>query len=229
MEFTLLFAAVVGVGSAWLAARILRRRPGSSIPDQTFELALNAAVVGLVVGRVWAMVTTGTNPLTHLGDLIVIRGGVDPGGAALGALAALVWTARHDRRETLDGVAPVALWGLAGWHAGCVFTGSCLGAASSLPWAMTQAGSDVGRHPTEVYAALMLAVGAFVLGRLVFRRAGVAAATALLIASGVRLVTEPLRLSLGGGRSTLYLIGCGVGAGALAWSLRRAEAPGQDA
>jgi len=223
MEFTLLFAALSGVATAWLAVKLLDRSERQLIPDHTFELVLNAAVIGVVVGRLWAMIAAGTNPISHPGDFIVIRGGVDPLGASLGALGALIWTTRREGLTALDAIAPVALWGLAGWHAGCVITGSCLGAASSLPWALTEAGSDIGRHPVEVYAALLLAAGALMLVRLPVLRPGVAAALALLVAGAARLITEPLRLSLGGGRTGLYVIGVVV-AGVAAVALARRDA-----
>lgn len=96
MEFTLLFAALAGVGAMWLAARLTNGSERPAIPANVFELLVNATVVGLVVGRVWAMVVAGSNPLTNLGDLIIVRGGVDPLGASLGSIGALLWTTRKE-------------------------------------------------------------------------------------------------------------------------------------
>lgn len=207
MEFTLLFATLIAAAAVWLSARLRYRANPSQVNNAAFELVLNAAVFGILSGRIWAMIAAGTNPLTHLGDLIVIRGGVDPLGATLGALAALAWTSRRQGIAALDAVAPVALWGLAGWHAGCLVTGSCLGATTDLPWAMAEPGSTIGRHPVEIYAAVLLAVGAVVLSRRASSLPGMTAASALLVAASARLLTEPLRLALGGGRSLLYASG----------------------
>ncbi len=220
MEFTLLFAALAGLAAAWLSARLLARSGLHPIPDNAFDLILNAAVVGVLVGRVWSMVAAGTNPVTNPGDLIVIRGGVDPLGASLGAMGTLLWATRRDGWATLDEIAPVALWGLSGWHAGCVITGACLGVATSLPWAFSAAGSDVGRHPVELYTALLLAAGALVLSRLRTSRPGLVAALAVLVAGTARLMTEPLRLSLGGGRTSLYVAGV-IGAAIVAVAAAR--------
>ncbi|NIR61686.1 MAG: hypothetical protein GWO02_20450, partial [Gammaproteobacteria bacterium] len=98
-----------------------------------------------------------------------------------------------------DGLAAASLAGLAGWHAGCLARDACLGAASDVPWAMTQPGSAIGRHPVEIYAAIALAAAAIALSW--WRSArhatpGAAAGLALAAAGAVRLLTEPLRPSL---------------------------------
>jgi len=59
--------------------------------------------------------------------------------------------------RTAAWLAAAALAGLAGWHAGCVTSGSCLGTATDLPWGYALDGGTVDRHPVELYAALLLA------------------------------------------------------------------------
>lgn len=220
MEFTLLFSTLVAAAAIWVASRLRYRSDPTAVNNAAFEVVLNAAVIGLVTGRIWAMIAAGTNPITNLGDVIVVRGGVDPLGATLGALGALAWTNRRHGLKAWDALAPVALWGLAGWHAGCLVTDSCLGVPSSLPWAMSEAGSTIGRHPVELYTAGLLAIGAITLARLRSQPAGVVAAGALLVAATARFITEPLRLALGGGRIALYGIGMAVGLAAVAGLLR---------
>ena len=149
MEFTLLFSTLLAAGAIWLASRLRYRSDPSAVNNAAFEVVLNAIFFGVIIGRVWAMVAAGTNPLTHLGDVIVIRGGVDPLGASLGAMAALAWTNRRLGVKAWDALAPMALWGLSAWHAGCLFTGSCLGAPSTLPWAMTEAGTAMTTARTK--------------------------------------------------------------------------------
>ncbi len=229
MEFTLLGAAVVAVGSMWAATRVFRQSVTYS-PRTVFEALLNAMLIGLVTGRIWSMIGTGTNPLTHLGDAFIIRGGVDPIGATIGALAATAWSARRHGFALVDAAAAPALVGLAGWHGACVVTASCLGAATSVPWAMTAPGSAVGRHPVELYAALLLSVAAWVVGRRSTGRTGSAAAAAMLAAAGVRFITEPLRLSLAGSRLVWYGIGVAIGGVALLVTLakRRTEVERSD-
>ena len=160
------------------------------------------------------MIIAGTNPITHPGDILIVRSGVDTGFASLGALAFVWLTSRRQLAGTIDALGPAAMAGLAGWHAGCLYRGACLGTASSWPWAVAQEGSNVPRHPVEIYAALLFLAAALVL--LWWRRRGVRAmgaigATALVLAGAVRFVTEPMRPSLGSGPVGWYLAAIAIG------------------
>ncbi|MEX1287267.1 MAG: prolipoprotein diacylglyceryl transferase family protein [Acidimicrobiia bacterium] len=229
MEFTLLGAAALGVGAMWAAVRLLDRDGSlSDVAPRPFDALLGAAIAGLVVGRLWAMVAQGTNPLTNLPDVILVRAGVDTVGASLAALATLTWTYRHHLPQALDAVTVPAIVGLAGWHAGCLVRGTCGGTTTDLPWAVIGPGG-VGRQPVEVYAALGLAVVAAVLWRWWRRGAapGAVASAGVFGAAFVRLATEPLRLHLGGGLAVPYAVAAGLGlVGALVAELRqRSVAP----
>ncbi|NNC40353.1 MAG: hypothetical protein HKN80_06630 [Acidimicrobiia bacterium] len=202
MEFTLLWAALLGVAAMWALLKLEKRL--GLLPDSRsdwFDLLIGSAVVGLVAGRLAAMILTGTNPVTHLGDFILIRGGVDTGFASLATLLYLLWATRRSGLASLDAVVPAGLAGLAGWHGGCLFRGTCLGTRSDLPWTWAEPGSDLTRHPTELYAALLFLVAAFGLLMLLRRGAanGIAAGLGLAAAGLIRLLTEPLRPSLGSG------------------------------
>jgi prolipoprotein diacylglyceryltransferase len=210
MEFTLLWAALLAVGTLWMMLR-LERRLGLLPDDRSdwFDTLLGAAVSGLVAGRIAAMVLTGTNPLTHPADIILIRGGVDTGFASIGALVFLLWAIRRSLPAALDLVSPAVLAGLAGWHGGCVFRGTCLGTRSEFPWAFAEPGSSLTRHPTELYAAFLFVAAA--LGALFFlrrlARPGVVAACTLAAAGTIRLITEPIRPSLSSGPIWWYTTG----------------------
>lgn len=213
MEFTLLFAAASALVAMWVANRMAR-------PDvvKPTDLLIGAAAVGLFVGRIAAMVIDGVNPITNPGDIIIVRAGVDTGFATVGALAALAWATRSDLPRVSDLLAPAAVAGLAGWHAGCVWRDACLGTVSDLPWAPALEGSAVTRHPVEIYAALALVGAAYLLSRLPFApwlRTG----SALGLAALIRLGTQPFRPSLTGGPVWWY--GAGIGAGLLMafWAL----------
>ena len=179
-----------------------------------FDLLIGSAVVGLVVGRLAAMLLTGTNPLTHLADVILIRGGVDTGFASLATILYLLWATRRSGLVSLDAVVPAALAGLAGWHGGCLFRGTCLGTRSDLPWTWAEPGSDLTRHPTEIYAALLFLAGAAGVLLLLRRRArsGAVASIALALAGVIRLTTEPIRPSLGSGPVWWYTAALVTGA-----------------
>ena len=228
MEFGLLAAALMAVAFLWLA---LRFEAGRSKPlDQTARLwdaALIAAIAGLGIGRIGTMISGGVNPLSHPLDVFIVRGGVDTVMASAGALAVFALIARRDLPGMADAVAPAALAGLAGWHAGCFTRGACLGTPTDLPWAIAGP-SGIGRHPVEVYAAVALALAwlALVLIRRRHPYPGIAASLAIAVAAGVRLATQPMRPAIGGGPLRWYALGVasGVAAAITAWVLGRRRA-----
>lgn len=208
MEFTLLGAAFVAVGAVyatlWWEAK---RGNAADCTADLWDLAIAGIVTGLVVGRLAAMVRSGVNPLTSPGDMIIIRSGVDTGFAAIGAAAAIAWLGRRELSAVADGLAVSLLAGLAGWHGGCMIRETCLGTPTDLPWAMTLPGSTTGRHPVELYAALLFSVATLGLVWLRRRRMPPWSASSLALGSTglIRLVTEPLRPSLDGGPIGWYV------------------------
>lgn len=225
MEFTLLGAVFVAIVPLYLVIRWeAMRGNAASCARNLWDVALGAIVVGVLVGRLAAMILDGVNPLTNPADILIIRGGVATGPATIAALATVVWLGRGVVWEVLDGLSAAALAGLGGWHGGCVVRDSCLGSPSELPWAIAQEGSAVTRHPVEIYAALLLLAAGIVvaLWRARGRPAlGLPAGVALAVASGVRLFTEPLRPSLGNGPVWWYLAGVLAGIAVIVASVRR--------
>lgn len=215
MEFTLLWAALSGVAGLWLGVRFW----AGDDSDSLFDNLLLATGVGLLGGRLTAMVAQGLNPVTNIGDLIIVRGGVSTVAATVFAIGAL-YLSMGRRVSVLDQAAPTALLGLAGWHLGCLWRGACLGTASNLPWAWSEAGSAITRHPVEIYAAIGMALGALLVSRLPMH-AVVRAATALALASAVRLGTDPFRLSITGGPVEWYAVGVVFGFALAAFSAAR--------
>ncbi len=199
MEFTLLWAALTAIGFSWVGTRFFSDR----LPYHPTDRLIGAAVGGLVAGRLVAMMLQGINPIVNPLDIIIVRGGVHTGAASIGAIVTYLWTDKW-RIADLDATAPAAVLGLAGWHAGCLWRGACLGTASGLPWAWTEPGSAVTRHPVELYATAGLILAAWLVSRLPWRlltRAG----AALALVGLVRLLTEPMRPSLAGGPVGWYL------------------------
>lgn len=222
MEFTLLAAAAMAMASVQLGLRWDAIRANAADCVRThWDRAVVAAVTGVFVGRMVAMALDGANPLSR--DLLIVRAGVDTVGATIAAIAAVAWAGRRRVDDALDGLAAAALFGLAGWHASCVVTDACLGTTTDLPWGITSSASGVPRHPVEIYAALAFVVAAFLVSRLRSRgtlRALGASSLALGVAGAVRLATEPLRLSLGGGPTWWYLAALLLGATVLLVSQR---------
>ena len=90
--------------------------------------------------------------------LMVWKGGMSFHGGLLGVIAAMAWFARSRRRaflEVMDVIAPCVPTGLAAGRIGNFINGELWGRAAdpSLPWAMVfpQSGSNVPRHPSQLY------------------------------------------------------------------------------
>jgi prolipoprotein diacylglyceryltransferase len=150
MEFSLLGAAAFGLVAVyavlwWEAGR----GNAADCTRDLWDLVLSAGIAGLVIGRLASMIQGGTNPITHPGDILIIRGGVDTGMAAAAALVTAAVMSRKDLPR-LDSAAPAALAGLAGWHAGCLARSACAGTPTDLPWSIHAEGSAIGRHPVEI-------------------------------------------------------------------------------
>jgi len=224
MEFTLLGSVAVAVlimyGVLWFEGG---RTNAADCTRDVWDALVSAAVVGVVIGRLIAMISAGTNPVAHPGDILIVRAGVDTIAASMSAVVTYVALTRNDPWWLADAAAPAAIAGLAGWHGGCVVRDACLGTPSDLPWAVAQAGSVVSRHPVEIYTALLLLVTA---GLLVWwkrhrPRPGVIASIAVAAAATARLMTEPLRLGLGGNLVGWYSIAAVAALSVAALRMRR--------
>lgn len=209
MEFRLLIAAVLALAVA-VPVIDAATRDDPEERRSRIDLLLGAVMGGVLVGRITAMLLGGTNPLLRPADLLIVRGGVEPMAATLGALATVVALRRSGALRSLDLLAIPALAGLAGWHGACLLRSACLGTPSDLPWAYAEAGSTLTRHPVELYAAVLLGVAAVLLARAGITTLGVLTGSALVAAATVRLLTEPLRPTLGSGRVAVYGIGLAV-------------------
>jgi len=227
MEFSLLGAAAIGVFGFWIMIRWEAKRGNAAgCAVDVWDTGFVAAISGLFIGRIVSMVQSGVSPITEPLQIMLLRSGVSTVAVAIGTLLVFSYLARESLVAAADAVAPAALMGLTGWYVGCLATGSCLGAESSLPWAVPLPGSNITRHPVEIYAAIAMALASIALalwkqhGR---PPMGSIAGLAILAASGIRLVTEPLRISLAGGPVLLYGAGVVVGSAILVASILRSR------
>ena len=221
MEFTLLAAAAIALvgfyAMLWWEAR---HGNADRCAGNLFETGVTAAALGIFIGRIVAMILDGVNPITNPADILLVRAGVSPVGATLGAMAVFAWLARKELIPMADGIAAAALAGLAGWHAGCLARDACLGTASDLPWAFAQQGSSITRHPVGLYAALLFAVAAIVIALWKAYRwpgFGIPASAAIAAAGAIRLLTQPMQPSLDGGPVWFYALGIVVGLAGVVW------------
>ncbi len=217
MELTLLAAVLTAGAAAYLA---LRLHPLDA-PDRPLDRLLGAALAGVFVGRIAHLAEAGINPLTNPAQVLLIRGGVDPVWASVAAVATLAWPLRR-QLPALDNFGPIALAALGGWHAGCLWRSTCLGVAADVPWAWPLPGSEIGRHPVELYTALLLGLGSWLMTRV---RLPVGGPTGLAVgwAAASRLATQPLRPSLDGGPTVFYAVATALGAAVVVWALSRAR------
>ncbi len=221
MEFTLLAAAAIGVGGFWVMLRWEAKRGNASgCALDLWDAGLTAGGAGILGGRLVAMVQIGINPLADPAQIILVRSGVSTAGATITALLVFGFLARKSLLEAADAIGPSVLAGLAGWHAGTVVSGSWLGTVSDLPWAQTAPGSDITRHPVEIYAAALYLLAAIAIA--IWKQRGrpplgVPAGLSLAAAGGVRLITQPLRISLTGGPIWLYGAAVVTGLGIATW------------
>lgn len=225
MEFTLLGAAALGVGGFWLMLRWEAKRGNAAgCALDLWDAGLTSGAVGLLVGRLVAMAQVGINPISDPAQIILVRSGVSTAAASISALLMFGLLSRKSFLPSADAIGPSVLAGLAGWHLGALVTGSWLGTVSDLPWAQAAQGSDITRHPVELYTAALYVVGAFAIATWKQKGRpplGVPAGLSLASAGGVMLVTEPVRVSLTGGPIWLYLGAVVAGFGATVWSILR--------
>ncbi|MEE9298427.1 MAG: prolipoprotein diacylglyceryl transferase family protein [Acidimicrobiia bacterium] len=229
MEFTLLGAVAIAVGlmyaTLWFEGG---RTNAADCTRDVWDALITGAMAGLVVGRLVAMGRGGVNPVTNPGDILIVRAGVDTIAATVTALVGFGFMVRRDLWWMADSAAPAAVAGLAGWHAGCLVRDACLGTPSDLPFAVAQTGSNITRHPVEIYAALLLLGVAVLL--IAWKRsrpaAGVVASVAALAIAVVRMATEPMRPVLGPSLITWYGAAAVLAAAVLAWRVRSVRCAG---
>ncbi len=159
----------------WLASRRVRypwlAEAGWTRRD--VEDLLFYGVVGVVVGgRIgYALFYKPGHYAAHpLEVLAVWQGGMSFHGGLLGVLAAMALFARSRSRTFLqvtDVIAPCVPTGLASGRIGNFINGELWGRAAdpSLPWAMVfpQSGSDMPRHPSQLYQFALEGLLLFVL------------------------------------------------------------------
>ncbi len=147
----------------WLAARRVRlpHFAAAGWTRRDIEDILFLGVLGVVIGgRIgYAIFYKPGQYLAHPAEILMVwKGGMSFHGGLLGVMAAMVWYAHSRKRaflEVMDVIAPCVPTGLAAGRIGNFINGELWGRAAdpTLPWAMVfpQSGSDVPRHPSQLY------------------------------------------------------------------------------
>jgi phosphatidylglycerol:prolipoprotein diacylglycerol transferase len=170
--------------------------------DWAYEMGFSALVGGVVGSRLYFIVENWDSVKDDLvGNIFSGSGLVWYGGAIGGALAVFLWAWYRDflRLALFDLAAPALALGYAVGRIGCQLSGDGdYGRAWGGPWAMSYPDGTVPTteevHPTPIYEALAMGLGAWILWRLRDRvRAGVLFALYLVYAGGERFLVEFLR------------------------------------
>ena len=197
--FGLMFAlAFIGAG-----ALIWKRFEEIGKPvDWAYEMGFAALVGGIIGSRLYFIVDNYSEVDDDLlGNLFSGSGLTWYGGAIGGAIAVLLWARWRGffSLALLDVAAPALALGYAIGRVGCQLSGDGdYGKAWDGPWAMSYPDGTVPTtedvHPTPVYEALTMGLGAWILWRLRDRvRAGVLFALYLVYAGTERFLVEFLR------------------------------------
>jgi len=147
----------------WLAVRRAAQAPFAQAGwhRQAIEDLLFFGVMGVILGgRLgYVLFYKPAHYLAHPGEILAVwQGGMAFHGGLLGVIAAMALYARlrqRSFREVADLVAPCVPIGLAAGRLGNFVNGELWGrvASADLPWAMVfpQSGSDLPRHPSQLY------------------------------------------------------------------------------
>lgn len=218
IDRSLLVTFVVVAGVVAALDRWLRQRSAEAGP--LLALASGPVIVGLLVGRVAAVLQDDPATLRRPFDLLFIRGGVEfwPGVAAA---AAMVWVAaRREPSNTLERLAelaPFALWGYAAFEATCLVRDGCFGPPS--PVGLRPGGHGAPQIPVGVLVAACVA-GVGVAVWLWRRRLGPAGglAVALIGLAGARTAAGFLLPKVTTGLTRPHMESLSVFALTLLWS-----------
>ncbi len=199
----LLFSALLVLTAVWAAERWVFDRRSIDIPARALDIATTPLLVGVAVARLTAVLIDDPGALSRVGDLLIIRSGVEfwPGVAA-GIVAVAIGARREGAAvsDRLAGLAPTGLVAYAAYAATCALREGCFGPASSLGLVPRVGG--VRQFPVELVVAAGVVVLAVALGRAHLSPV-VTVATALAGLAVVRLVAAIWLPRVGTGVSRL--------------------------
>ena len=197
--FGLMFALAFLAAGLLIAKRL--KEIGKPV-DWAYEMGFSALVGGVVGSRLYFIAENWDSAKDDLlGSLFSGSGLVWYGGAIGGAIAVLLWAWYRGflGLALLDLTAPALALGYAVGRVGCQLSGDGdYGKAWDGPWAMAYPDGTVPTdekvHPTPIYEALAMGLGAWILWHLRDRfRTGILFALYLIYAGGERFLVEFLR------------------------------------
>lgn len=161
---------IAGFAAGWLLGRYRVARPGSGWTAAQFDDMVTLAMIGIIIGGRAGYVLF-YDFSSFLADPLEIfriwNGGMSFHGGFLGVLAAFWYFARKSGKAFLavsDFIAPLVPPGLFFGRLGNFINGELWGKASDVPWAVVfPAAGDMGRHPSQLYEALLEGLALFLI------------------------------------------------------------------
>ena len=164
----LLLSLAATLGSVWVLARLLP--PRTMAARDIFDSSLTGVVVGIAAARVAAMAFDDPGGLRRLGDVLLLRGGLDfwPGIVAGALTLTVIWHRAHVAvaPRLADG-APYALCAYAAYEATCLARDGCFGPRSRF--GLRPGGLGSPQFPIGLAVAIVVIVLAVAVRRLAAR------------------------------------------------------------
>jgi phosphatidylglycerol:prolipoprotein diacylglycerol transferase len=164
---------VLGFLVAWWLARRRAARPGSSWSPTDVDDLIFWSMVGVILGgRVGYVLFYGLSFWREdaLYPLKIWQGGMSFHGGLLGVLIALAlfaWRRGRNALDVMDFTAPLPGFGIMAARIGNFINGELWGKPTDVPWAfgvpVAPGGPLQGRHPSQLYEALLEGLALFAL------------------------------------------------------------------
>jgi len=168
-------AYLCGFVTFWGLGRYRARRDEAWHPDALSDLMFYGVIGVIVGGRLGYVLFYQFSYYFHhpLQLLAINQGGMSFHGGLVGVIAAMAWFA-HTRGmrffAVADFVAPLVPPGLGAGRVANFVNNELWGRPADLPWAVIPPGQTVGRHPSQLYEALLEGLVLFVILWLFSRR-----------------------------------------------------------
>ncbi len=148
------------------------RRRSAAIANGVVDVAIGAAIFGLLVGRAGALVIDDPGSLRHLSDFVVIRSGVEFWPGLVAGVAWLWFGARRDGVRLIDRLAaltPAMVMAWAVYEGTCVIRDGCAGPVTAF--GLTPSGLSHSQFPVGLAVAAGGLLLTSIVGWLAARRA----------------------------------------------------------
>ena len=157
------YGVTVAIGFLVATYWAYRKAASSSIPAGCIiDIAILLMLFGILGARLFYVLQFYQEFSGDLWSIFNVRGGglVFYGGFIFGMISLLLYTKRKkiDLLDLLDLLAPAMLLGYAIGRLGCFLNGCCYGKECLYFWGVVFPGHSIPRHPTQIYASLIILI-----------------------------------------------------------------------